>query len=263
MNKKASVAVFLTLIILFSASIAVYFARQPQASPSAASYTYKVVNTYTHDTAAYTEGLLYSGGYLYESTGQVGTSWLRKVNLESGEVLKQVDLGGELYGEGLTQVGDTLVQLTWRNHVGFVYDKDTFALLSNFTVASEGWGLTYDGSRLILSDGSARLYFLYPSTHQVVGQVIVKDGNQEVTKINELEYVGGDVYANIWQTTNVAIINPLTGQVKGWIDLSGLHQSQGPDDVLNGIAYDSQTGRLFVTGKNWPSLYQIELTPKT
>jgi glutamine cyclotransferase len=175
-------------------------------------------------------------------------------------------LPAEYFGEGLTVVNDTLIQLTWQNHIGFIYDKATFSLIGNFSYSTEGWGLTYDGIRLIMSDGTSNLYFLDPTTFQGLGQVSVHDGNTSITNINELEYVNGDVYANIWMQQKIAIINPQTGQVKGWIDLSDLYQTNNPlnipDNVLNGIAYDSTTNRLFVTGKDWPNMYQITITPK-
>jgi len=264
MNKTAAYAVLVVATVVLS-GLAVYVVvnqlTATQSSPT--HYTYRILNTYPHDTGAFTEGLVFRDGELFESTGLVGASSLRRVDLQSGNVLQQHNLSGGLYGEGLAAVDDTLVQLTWRNHVGFVYDKQTFDLLANFSLATEGWGLTYDGASLILSDGSSTLYFLDPASYEVTGQVTVKDGDVEISKINELEYIAGDVYANIWQSTNLAIIDPETGQVKGWVYLGGLHQPTGLDDVLNGIAYNAEAGGLFVTGKNWPSLYQIELVPKS
>lgn len=222
-------------------------------------YTYKIIKIYPHNSTAFTEGLVFDNGILYESTGE--SSSLRRVDLQSGGVQKEVRLPAEFFGEGLTAVNDSLVQLTWQNHVGFVYDKATFDLLGNFTYSTEGWGLTYDGNRLIMSDGTSNLFFLNPVTFQKMGQVNVHDGNMSITNINELEYVNGDVYANIWLQQKIAIINPNNGQVKGWIDLTGLYQSTIPDNVLNGIAYDTQASRLFVTGKDWPNLYQITIAP--
>ena len=223
-------------------------------------YGYKIVKIYPHNTTAFTEGLVFDNGILYESTGEFSS--LRRVDLESGVVQQEVILPAEFFGEGLAVVNDSLVQLTWQNHVGFVYDKVTFDLRGNFTYSTEGWGLTYDNNHLIMSDGTSNLYFLDPTTFQKTGQVSVHDGNTSVTNINELEYVNGDVYANIWLQQKIAIINPQNGQVKGWIDLSGIYQSNDPNAVLNGIAYDSQTNRLYVTGKDWPNLYQITITPK-
>jgi len=206
--------------------------------------------------------LIFDKGALYESTGGLGASYLRRVDLQTGNVLQQYQLPSEYFGEGLTVVNGRLIQLTWLNHIGFVYDEDTFALLGNFTYTTEGWGLTYNGSDLVMSDGSSTLYFLDPTTYQTVGQVTVKDGNTPITNLNELEYVNGDIYANVWHTQKIAIINPQTGQVKGWLDLTSIYQpdlSSSPDAVLNGIAYDQQTGHLFVTGKDWPNLYEIKV----
>jgi glutamine cyclotransferase len=229
-------------------------------SKAAATYTYKIVKTYPHDTSAFTEGLVFDNGVLYESTGM--SSSLRRVDLESGSIQKQIDLPAEYFGEGLTVVNDSLVQLTWQNHIGFIYDKATFGLLGNFSYSTEGWGLTYNGSCLIMSDGSSNLHFLDPVTYQKVGQVNVHDGSASITNINELEYVNGDIYANIWLQQKIAIINPQTGAVKGWIDLSGIYQTVDPNAVLNGIAYDTKTSSLYITGKDWPHLYQITITPK-
>jgi glutaminyl-peptide cyclotransferase len=236
----------------------------PSTSNGLRSYTYTIVKTYPHNTTAFTEGLVFDNGVLYESTGTFGSSpsSLRRINFETGQVQQEIFLLSQYFGEGLTLVGNSLVQLTWQNNMGFIYDKETFGLLKNFSYSTEGWGLTYDGNRLIMSDGSANLYFLDPVTFHKIGQVNVHDGNTSVTNINELEYVNGDVYANIWLQQKIAIINPQNGIVKGWIDLTGIYQSNNVDEVLNGIAYDSQTNTLFVTGKNWPNLYQISITPK-
>jgi len=231
----------------------------PQPIISSVIYTYEIIRVYPHDTNAFTQGLAFDNGILYESTGQLSS--LRRIDLESGVVEQEVILPAEFFGEGLTVVNDSLIQLTWQNHIGFIYDKVTFDLRGNFTYSTEGWGLTYNGSKLIMSDGTSNLYFLDPTTFQKTGQVSVHDGNTSITNINELEYVNGDVYANIWLQQEIAIINPQNGQIKGWIDLSGIYQSNDPNAVLNGIAYDSQTDRLYVTGKDWPKLYQITITP--
>jgi glutamine cyclotransferase len=187
---------------------------------------------------------------------------LRRVELETGTVLQSVSLPDEYFGEGITIVGDRIYQLTWRNGIGFIYDLSNFALLGNFTYSTEGWGLTYDGNRLIMSDGSSTLYFLDPQTLRNVGQVTVMD-TSPVTNLNELEYIKGKVYANVFLTNKIAIIDPSTGHVDSWIDLSGLPGPSNPDinSVLNGIAYDAAGGRLFVTGKMWPNLYEIQLVP--
>jgi glutamine cyclotransferase len=270
--KKLYVAAILVIVaFLLTGAIlvaALNLWQTPNEQPSVVKqYTYNIIKTYPHDTSAYTEGLVFDNGVLYESTGGYGASSLRRVDLESGNVLQEVLLPSQFYGEGLAVVNDSLVQLTWQENVGFIYDKETLGLLGNFSYSTEGWGLTYDGNRLIMSDGSPNLYFLDATTFQRIGQVNVHDGNMTLTNINELEYINGDVYANIWLQQRIAIINPQTGQVKGYIDLSGLYKSNNPsnnpDNVLNGIAYDAQSDRLFVTGKDWPNLYQIKITPKT
>jgi len=247
-------------VVLAAAMVVAWNLMQPSTVGSPIRYTYSILNTYPHDTSAYTEGLVFSNGSLFESTGEYGKSSLRLIDLQSGDVLREYKLPNEFYGEGLAAVKGALIQLTWLDKVGFVYDQDTFGLLRNFSYTTQGWGLTYDGSNLIMSDGTSKLTFLNPETFGVVGQVSVKDGNNSITNINELEYINGEVYANIWMTQQIAIINPHTGQVKGWIDLSGIYQSNDVNAVLNGIAYDGQTGGLFVTGKNWPNLYEIKIT---
>ena len=259
MNKKylAAASILIIAVVLGAAGVAAWIQAQNSTIDSPIRYTYKIVNTYPHDTSAYTEGLVFSNNSLYESTGE--QSSLRHVNLTSGEVLREFRLPSEYFGEGLTLVDGKLLQLTWQNGIGFIYDVETFDLLGNFSITTQGWGLTYDGSNLIMSDGTSKLYFLNPATYEVVGQVSVKDGNNSVTNINELEYINGDVYANIWMTQKIAIINPQTGQVKGWIDLTGIYQAPGYDEVLNGIAYDKQADRLFVTGKYWPNLYEVKI----
>ena len=241
----------------------------PTPSPTAPAivthYTYNIVNTYPHDTNAFTEGLFYADGFLYESTGLNGASSLRRVDLTTGNVLQEAIVPSQDFGEGITIVNETIIQLTWQSHIGFIYDKTTFTLMGNFSYTTEGWGLAFDGKQLIMSDGTDNLYFLDPVTFQRTGQIQVYDGYNTVVNINELEYINGDIYANIWQTNTIAIINPYTGQVKAWIDLTGLpsENNSNPNAVLNGIAYDHITNRLFVTGKDWPSLYQIELIPQT
>lgn len=227
-------------------------------------YTYHVVNAYPHDPNAFTQGLVFEDGVLYEGTGLYDRSTLRRVALETGTVLQQVALPGQYFGEGIVVWGDEIVQLTWQSNVGFVYDKDSFELLRSFDYTTEGWGITHDGTRLIMSDGTSTLRFWDPETLQVTGQVSVYDASGPVTRLNELEYVQGEVYANVWQTDRIARIDPQTGQVVGWIDLTGLLGSaRRSADVLNGIAYDAATDRLFVTGKLWPKLFEIELLAPT
>jgi glutaminyl-peptide cyclotransferase len=260
-------SLFIIAILVLSASIFVYENNnKPQSNPSAViHYSYTIINTSPHDTNAFTEGLVFSEAFFYESTGISGFSSLRRVNTTTGIVQQQTLLPSKYFGEGLTIVNNKIIQLTWQTHVGFIYNKTTFSVLGNFSYATEGWGLTFDGKHLIMSDGTDNLYFLDPTTFQRTGQVVVHDGNTTIVKVNELEYIKGDVYANIWQTNTIAIINPQTGQVKGWIDLTGLQDESNPDPnaVLNGIAYDQNNNRLFVTGKDWSSIYQIKLVPQS
>lgn len=230
-------------------------------------YTYRVVNVYPHDVGAFTEGLIVRDGYLYESTGREGQSTLRKVELATGKVLENRRLADQYFGEGLTELGGKLYQLTWKNGEGFVYDLATLEPSGSFTYPGEGWGITTDGQRLIVSDGTPALQFWDPATLQRTGGVIVSLLGIPMQQINELEYINGSVYANIWQTNLIVRIDPATGNVTGVIDLSGLLDYAPPGqpgqpyqpDVLNGIAFDEQTGRLFVTGKLWPATFEIEL----
>ncbi len=207
---------------------------------------------------------MYSDGFLYESTGLNSASSLRRVDLTTGSVQQEVTLPSQYFGEGITIVNNTIFQLTWQSNIGFIYNKTTFAVLGNFTYPTEGWGLTFDGTHLIMSDGTNHLYFIDPTTFERTGQIQVHDGNKTVVNINELEYVNGEVYANIWHTSTIAIINPQTGQVKGWIDLTGLssENNSNSEAVLNGIAYDQKNDRLFVTGKDWANLYEIRIMPQ-
>ncbi|MCS6937237.1 MAG: glutaminyl-peptide cyclotransferase [Candidatus Bipolaricaulota bacterium] len=235
-------------------------ALQPTQIPV---YGYKIIKSYPHDPLAFTQGLVYENGLLYEGTGLYGQSTLRLVELETGTVLKLRRLAPQYFGEGITIWKDRIVQLTWQEKTGFVYDKTNFELLREFSYATEGWGITHDGQKLIMSDGSANLYFLDPETLQEIGRVTVKEHDKPVVRLNELEFIKGRVYANIWQTDRIAIISLETGQVEAWIDLTDLlkpEERTGREDVLNGIAYDAQGDRLFVTGKLWPKLFHIELT---
>jgi glutamine cyclotransferase len=223
-------------------------------------YTYTILNTYPHDTNAFTQGLFFENGTLYESTGLYNQSTLRHVELETGSVLKLHSLPSQYFGEGITMFNNRIIQLTWKSNQGFVYDKETFQLLQEFHYPTEGWGITHNGTQLIMSDGTAILHFLDPETFTITSQIEVFDVDQ-VTKLNELEYIQGQIYANIWKDERIAIINPQTGQVTGWIDLSGLLDLDNYDseNVLNGIAYDKEEDRLFITGKRWPYLYEIDL----
>ncbi|MCW4008068.1 MAG: glutaminyl-peptide cyclotransferase [Candidatus Bathyarchaeota archaeon] len=260
MKKQKLGIILLPLTVGLIVCAVVLLTRAP-ANTTPISYTYEVVRAYPHDPIAFTQGLVIDEGILYESTGLWGYSTLRRVDLETGAILQMHSLPEEFFGEGITIFGDKIIQLTWQNQVGFVYDKQTFELLQNFSYPTEGWGITHDGKQLIMSDGTANLYFLDPETFQRIGQVEVRDGNVSVTRLNELEFVKGDVYANVWGEEKIAIISPQTGQVKGWIDLAGIYTqtNQNPNSVLNGIAYDAEADRLFVTGKLWTQLFEIKL----
>jgi glutamine cyclotransferase len=219
-------------------------------------YTYKVINAYPHDKEAFTQGLICEGGYLYEGTGQYGSSTLRKEELETGKVLQIYKLPPQFFGEGITIYKNSIIQLTWRSQIGFVYNKKSFSLIGEFHYSTEGWGLTHDGKRLIMSDGTATLYFLDPETFKKIGHILVRGAHGPISNLNELEYIRGEIYANVWQKNRIARISPQTGMVIGWIDLGGLCRWNG---VLNGIAYDTEHGRLFVTVKLWPYIYEIKL----
>ena len=227
-----------------------------------ALYTFEVVNRYPHDPAAFTQGLVWEDGVFLEGTGLRGRSSLRRVEAESGEVVQSVALAEDLFGEGITAFGDQLYQLTWQARKGFVYDRQSFDLLQEFAYPTEGWGITHDGERLIMSDGSATLFFWDPETLEEIGSVNVTFRDEPVQRLNELEYIDGRVYANVWQTNQIVIIDPTTGVVTGVIDLTDLLTADlrsGTEDVLNGIAYDPANKRLFVTGKLWPWIFEIKL----
>ena len=224
----------------------------------------EVKAVYRHDDQAYTEGLFYLDGALFESTGIEGRSTIRKVRLRDGAVLQVQSIAPNLFGEGIVNWGSEILSLTWRNQVGFRWDLKTFKPKSTFHYPGEGWALTQNGKNLIMSDGTPTLRVLNPATLRVVRQIKVTADGQPVFNLNELEWVKGEILANIWQTNQIARIDPATGKVKAWIDLSVLPETKGSADrdaVLNGIAYDRQHDRLFVTGKNWPHLYEVRLTP--
>jgi glutamine cyclotransferase len=234
----------------------------PTSSDAIPVYTYNVVNTYPHDRNAFTQGLVFENGVLYEETGLRGRSTLRRVELETGDILQIRELPAQFFGEGITIYGNKIIQLTWQSNVGFVYDKNSFELLQEFNYSTEGWGITHDGKRLIMSDGTSTLHFLDPATFEENGQIGVFDNDGPITRLNELEYVQGEIYANVWQTDRIARIAPRTGRVIGWIELGGLLSPEDrsePVGVLNGIAYDATNDQLFVTGKLWPKLFEIEL----
>jgi glutaminyl-peptide cyclotransferase len=240
----------------------------PSASESPhTEYTYTVVASYPHDPQAFTQGLISLGNdFLLESTGLVGRSSLRRVELQTGRVLKRINLPAPYFGEGIAVLRDRIYQLTWQHQKGFIYDLATLSPLGDFAYTGEGWGLTTDGAALILSDGTDTLRFLDPETFRVTHTLVVTRDGQPVPRLNELEFIEGQIYANIWQTDTLVRIDPATGRVTATIDLTGLLPAaeRGADtDVLNGIAYDPTTKRLFITGKKWPRLFEIKLLPKS
>lgn len=271
--KKIYLAGLFIVIISVAAGVAAYalLRSTSQAVATEMHYTCEVVNVYPHDTSAFTEGLVFNDGFLYEGTGLYGESKLQKIGLQAGNdtgnvnVIQSFSLNSSYFGEGITIFDNEIIQLTWLRHTGFVYEKDSFNSLANFTYPTEGWGITTDGEKLIMSDGTDTLYQLDPETFQVTGNLKVRDSSGPVSQLNELEYVNGDIYANVFEQKQIAIINITTGQVKAWINLDSLHdpnESINPNNVLNGIAYDSQMNRLFVTGKCWTQLFEIKLVPK-
>ena len=230
-----------------------------------AAYTYEIKNVYPHDRAAFTQGLIYKDGVLWEGTGQYGASSVRKVDLKTGKVLKMIPVPREFFGEGITVFKDKVFELTWQNNKGFIYAADDFAKLGEFKYAGEGWGLTHDSDSLIMSDGTNQIRFLDPETFAVRRTISVTENGRPLDELNELEYVKGEIYANVWQTDRIVRIDPKTGNLTGTVDLSGLlpEADRGADtDVLNGIAYDEAGDRLFVTGKMWPKLFEIRLVKK-
>src|SRR5262245_44932314 len=254
--------------VLIVAVIAPLLAQSHQVQPlppvgsRAPVSGYTVRHVYPHDPRAFTQGIEYLGGAFYEGTGLNGQSTLRRVELTTGKVLQQVPLAPEYFGEGIATWGDTILQLTWQSQLGFVYDRNTFKQLRTFKYSGEGWGLTHNATQLIMSDGSASLRFLDPKTLTETRGVLVTDAGIIIRELNELEWVDGEIYANVWQTNFIARISPSSGRVLGWIDLTGLlspEERRAGADVLNGIAYDAAGKRLFVTGKLWPKVFEIGL----
>lgn len=232
------------------------------ASTRTPTYGFEVVNSYPHDTGAFTEGLLIHQGKMFESTGEVGKSNIREVDLASGRVLRKRDLPEPYFGEGIIIFDDKIIELTWQHEKAFVFDVSTFKPAGEFKFDGDGWALTTDGTSLIMSNGTPKLRFRDPKTFAVRDSITVTDNGTEVKSLNELEWVKGEIWANIWQSDQVARIDPKTGKVTGWIDLAGLLPARdrtGGEDVLNGIAYDAVNDRIYVTGKNWPKLYEIKL----
>lgn len=236
----------------------------PAPAPAPAEYGYRVVQSHPHDPGAFTQGLLFRDGRLFESTGGYGSSTVREVELETGLVLRERRLGDGLFGEGLALVGERLVQLTWREGIGFVYDARTLRSVDEFTYDGEGWGLAGDADRLVMSDGTATLRFLDPTTCRESHRVTVTGPHGPVAGLNELEFVGDALYANVWRTETVAIIDPADGRLRGWLRLDGILPvvfRREDTAEMNGVAHDPATGRLFVTGKRWPRLFEIEVVP--
>jgi len=256
-------------ILVLTAALAACSCGPATQANTTVEYGYEVVHTYPHDKQAFTEGLFYLDGFLYESTGLEQRSSVRKVRLETGEVVEKIDLPARYFGEGIINWKDRIIQLTYKTEVGFVYDLATFAVKSEFKYPGEGWALTQDGKRIYMSDGTPQIRVWDPESLQETARITVSDAGGPVKNVNELEWVKGQIYANIWGTDRVARIDPASGRVVGWIDLAGL---LGPDDyiagengtdVLNGIAYDAKADRLFVTGKRWPKLFEIRLVKKS
>jgi glutamine cyclotransferase len=256
----------LLVAMVLLAPVAVTAQEASPVSAATETFGYRVIKEYPHDRRAFTQGLAYVDGVLYEGTGLYGESTLRRVDLETGEVLQAVGLSEEYFGEGIAVLGERIYQLTWKNGVCVVFDRETFELQEAFTYETEGWGLTTDGERLIMSDGTNRLFIRDPETFAELDTIDVYEGVRAIWNLNELEVVDGEIWANVWQTDHIARIDPETGQVTGWIDLTGLlsekEREKRPVDVLNGIAYEPETDRLFVTGKLWPKLFEIEVVPR-
>ena len=236
------------------------------ATPQTPQYGYHVVHVYPHDRTAFTQGLEFRAGFLYEGTGLEGRSTLRRVKLETGEVVQQINLAPEFFGEGITVVNQQIIELTWRSQIGFVYEQSSFRRLRFFNYPGEGWGLTNDGTQIYMSDGSAQIRCWDAGSLLEKRRFTVRDAGHPVSLLNELEYVGGEIYANVWQSDRIVRFSPVDGKVLGWIDLSGLLSAADRTeqvDVLNGIAYDVLGDRLFVTGKLWPKLFEIRIVPKS
>ncbi len=235
------------------------------ASAATPEYTYKIVHIYPHDPASFTEGLEFRNGFLYESTGEEGHSVVRKIKVETGEVVQEIKLAAHLFGEGITILNNQIVQLTYRTQLGFVYDLATMKQKRTFIYKGEGWALTNDGKQIYMSDGSAQIRVWDGATLQEKKRITVHDGEGPIERVNELEWVGGEIYSNVWQTDKMLRISPVDGRVLGKVNLSGLltpEDRRGRVDVLNGIAYDAARRRLFVTGKWWPKLFEIQIVPK-
>ena len=260
MNRRWLLTLGFTSTLAIIVGGAVAFSRDPQLPIMVAT----PVATYPHDPGAFSQGLVVDQGQLYEGTGQYGSSSLRRVDLETGRVLQSIPLTKDYFGEGVTVLNGRVYQLTWKERLGIVYELPELRPVGSFRYSGEGWGLTTDGQELILSDGSAILRFIDPKTFEVTRRIEVRAGRNRVDKLNELEFVEGEIFANIWYSDRIARIHPKTGEVTGWIDASQLYPANrrpSREHVLNGIAYDAATRKLYLTGKNWPKLYEVELQP--
>jgi len=262
MKRQQIAIIAISVAVIVVSSVSLFLLSNSPVDLEPVHYSYQIINMYPHDEAAFTQGLVFEDGVLYEGTGLNGQSSIRSVELETGNVILLTSLDDQFFGEGITIFEDKIIQITYKNKMGFVYDKNTFEILQTFEYSTDGWGITHNGSALIMSDGSATLYFLDPITFETIDQVDVYD-EEPVTQINELEYIDGSLYANIWKEDKIVIIDPQSGQVTGWIDLKGIRDlvNQVTSEVLNGIAYDPNGDRLFVTGKRWSKLFEIELVP--
>lgn len=255
----------LALVLLLTSVIGLSAFAQIKRASKAEVWGYKLVASYPHDPAAFTQGLVFTKGHLLEGTGRKGSSSLRRVDLTTGKIDKIAPLDEHYFGEGITLLQNRIYQLTWQNRIGIIYDEKTFNIEKTFQYTGEGWGLTNDGQRLLMSDGSAVIRFLDPKTFEVVKRITAHDSHGKVDKLNELEFVKGEIWANVWYQDKIVRISPTDGEVLGWIDLSSLYprnRRTTNEDVLNGIAYDSESDRLFVTGKNWPKLFEIKVEHK-
>ncbi|HQV72682.1 MAG: glutaminyl-peptide cyclotransferase [Dokdonella sp.] len=254
-----------SLLVLAAFSVTASAADAPLMSEDARPPTvleYEIVKSWPHDRAAFTQGLIYRDGFLYESTGLNGRSSLRKVKLETGEVVQRESVASEYFAEGLTDWKDRLIQITWQSQLGFVHDLKTFRREGQFNYSGEGWGITHDARRLIMSDGTSTLRFLDPQSFQQTGALEVTYQGKPLANLNELEFVRGRIFANVWQSNSIVVIDPGSGRVTAQIDLPGLLNAEdraGGVDVLNGIAYDARKDRLFVTGKLWPKIFELKL----